>query len=136
LTDHRKVWANCHNGKETLIFTLDFGRHTQYDGPIYMLGYGSQSVWIQIRILERALAVCSQLCRLRVVAKSARSENPNLRVHLWDALRFSLDRPIFKRKKVFANLRLGLNYCSMGSSWLPSRDTVPLSGKHWWAYHS
>jgi hypothetical protein len=37
-----------------------------------------------------------------------------------------LSRQIFKRKKGFANISLGLNYCSMGSSWPLSRDTVPL----------
>jgi hypothetical protein len=29
-------------------------------------------------------------------------------------------------KKGFTNIRLGLNYCSMGSSWPRSCDTVPL----------
>jgi hypothetical protein len=37
----------------------------------------------------------------------------------------ALKRPIFKRKKKFANICL--NYCSMGSSWPRSRDTVPLT---------
>jgi hypothetical protein len=39
----------------------------------------------------------------------------------------ALKRPIFKQKKGFANISLGLNYCSMGSSWQRSRDTVPLT---------
>jgi hypothetical protein len=39
----------------------------------------------------------------------------------------ALKRPIFKRKKGFANISLGLNYCYMGSSWPRSRDTVPLN---------
>jgi hypothetical protein len=38
----------------------------------------------------------------------------------------TLKRPIFKQKKGFANISLGLNYCSMGSCWPRSRDTVPL----------
>jgi hypothetical protein len=32
-------------------------------------------------------------------------------------------------KKGFPNISLGLNSCSMGSSWPWSRDTVPLSGE-------
>jgi hypothetical protein len=39
----------------------------------------------------------------------------------------ALKRPIFKWKKGFANISLGLNYCSMCSSWPWSRDTVPLN---------
>jgi hypothetical protein len=40
----------------------------------------------------------------------------------------ALKRLIFKQtKKGFANISLGLNYCSMGSSWPRSRDTVPLT---------
>jgi hypothetical protein len=38
----------------------------------------------------------------------------------------ALKWPIFKRKKGFANISLGLNYCSMGTSWPRSHDTVPL----------
>jgi hypothetical protein len=38
----------------------------------------------------------------------------------------ALRRPIFKQKKGFATISLGLNYCSMGSSHSLSRDTVPL----------
>jgi hypothetical protein len=37
----------------------------------------------------------------------------------------ALERPILRRKKGFANISLGLNYCSMGLSRQPSRDTVP-----------
>jgi hypothetical protein len=40
---------------------------------------------------------------------------------------YSLKRPIFKWKKGFANISLGLNYCSMGSSLPRFRDTVPLN---------
>jgi hypothetical protein len=43
----------------------------------------------------------------------------------WEAV--PLKRPIFHRKKVIANFSLGLNYCSIGQSRPPSRDTVPLS---------
>jgi hypothetical protein len=39
----------------------------------------------------------------------------------------ALKRSIFKRKKGFANLNLGLIYNSIASSQPPSRDTVPLS---------
>jgi hypothetical protein len=42
----------------------------------------------------------------------------------------ALKRPFFKRKKGFANISLGLNYCSMGSSWPRFRDTGPLRGKN------
>jgi hypothetical protein len=34
--------------------------------------------------------------------------------------------PIFKQKKGSTNISLGRNYCSMGSSHLPSHDTGPL----------
>jgi hypothetical protein len=33
--------------------------------------------------------------------------------------------PIFKQKKGCATISLGLNYCSMGSSQPPFRDSVP-----------
>jgi hypothetical protein len=36
----------------------------------------------------------------------------------------ALRRPIFKQKKGSAIISLGLNYCSMGSSQSPCRDTV------------
>jgi hypothetical protein len=39
----------------------------------------------------------------------------------------ALSRPIFKQKKGSATISLGLNYCCMGSSHSPSRDTVPLT---------
>jgi hypothetical protein len=45
----------------------------------------------------------------------------------------ALKRPIFKRKKGFTNISLGLNYCSMGSSWPRSRDTVPLTCTTFWS---
>jgi hypothetical protein len=46
------------------------------------------------------------------------------------ALYSALKLMIFKQKKGFANISLGLNYCSMGSSQPPpSRDTVPFN---WW----
>jgi hypothetical protein len=38
----------------------------------------------------------------------------------------ALKRPIFKRKKGFANLSLGLIYHSKALPQPPSRDTVPL----------
>jgi hypothetical protein len=38
-----------------------------------------------------------------------------------------LKRPIFKRKKGFVNLNLGLIYHSKALPQPPSRDTVPLS---------
>jgi hypothetical protein len=37
----------------------------------------------------------------------------------------ALRRPIFKQKKGYATISLGLNYCSMGSSQPLSCDTVP-----------
>jgi hypothetical protein len=39
----------------------------------------------------------------------------------------ALKRPIFKRKKGFANLSLGLIYHSKALPQPPSRDTIPLS---------
>jgi hypothetical protein len=36
-------------------------------------------------------------------------------------------RPIFKQKKGYANISLGLNSCSMGSYQPPSRSSVPLN---------
>jgi hypothetical protein len=39
----------------------------------------------------------------------------------------ALKRPIFKRKKWFANLSLGLIYHSKALPQPPSRDTIPLS---------
>jgi hypothetical protein len=42
----------------------------------------------------------------------------------------ALKRPIFKRKKVFANLSLGLIYHSKALPQPPSRDTVPLSPQY------
>jgi hypothetical protein len=56
--------------------------------------------------------------------------------------------PIFKQKKGSATISLGLNYCSMGSSLSPFRDTVPLirnlasynnkeqASLYSWRYHS
>jgi hypothetical protein len=45
-------------------------------------------------------------------------------------VRYSMDRSFktadFLTKKRIANISLGLNYCSMGSSWPRSHDTVPL----------
>jgi hypothetical protein len=38
----------------------------------------------------------------------------------------ALKRPIFKQKKGFVNISLGLNFCSIDSSWPRSHDTVPL----------
>jgi hypothetical protein len=38
----------------------------------------------------------------------------------------ALKLPIFKQKKRRATISLGLNYCSIGSSQPPFRDTVPL----------
>jgi hypothetical protein len=62
---------------------------------------------------------CSKICRIR---------RPCFNIDgcttLWTV---ALKQPIFKRKKGFANISLGLNYCSMGSSWPWSRDTVPLN---------
>jgi hypothetical protein len=39
----------------------------------------------------------------------------------------ALKWPILKQRKGCATVRLGLNYCYMGSSQPPSRDTVPLT---------
>jgi hypothetical protein len=39
----------------------------------------------------------------------------------------ALRRPIFKPKKGSATISLGLNYCSMGLSQPPFRDTVPFN---------
>jgi hypothetical protein len=39
----------------------------------------------------------------------------------------ALRRLIFKQKKGYVTIGLGLNYCSMGSSHSPSCDTVPLT---------
>jgi hypothetical protein len=71
----------------------------------------------------REVAKNRKLIRCRVVAKSAGSEDPGCAT-LWTV---ALKRPNFN-KKGFANISLGLNYCSMGSSWPRSCDTVPLSG--------
>jgi hypothetical protein len=62
--------------------------------------------------------------RLWFVAKSV---NPDFTVHLW--MRYSMDSrfktvDIYMKKGVM-NLSLGLNYCSIGPSRPPSRDTVP-----------
>jgi hypothetical protein len=57
-------------------------------------------------------------------------ENRFLHRRMWysTSLRtVALRRPIFKQKKVSATISLGLNYCSMGSSLSPFRDTVPLN---------
>jgi hypothetical protein len=45
-------------------------------------------------------------------------------VTLWTV---ALRRQIFKQKKGFATISLGLKYCSMGSTQSPSCDTVPLA---------
>jgi hypothetical protein len=67
---------------------------------------------------------------LRVVPKSAGSEN--LDFTYLDALHSlgpsfkTADFQTEKSVRMFANLSLGLNYCSIGPSQPPSRDTVPL----------
>jgi hypothetical protein len=93
-------------------------------------------IWIPVR-LDQVLLVrfgpwksygSSQSIGLRVVAKSARSEKPDFTfmnaARLWTV---ALKQPIFKRKNVFVNFWLGINYCSIGPSRPPSRDTVPLA---------
>jgi hypothetical protein len=86
-----------------------------------------------IWILQGAMGVCGAifhdpfLIGIRVVANL-----PDLRsliLHLWNFTAqqtAALKRPIFKRKKGFANLSLGLIYYSIASSQQPSRDTVHL----------
>jgi hypothetical protein len=68
----------------------------------------------------------SQAIRLQVVAKSTGSEDPDFKPmdHSFKTTNFS------NEKNVFANLSLGLNYCTIGPSQPPSRDTVPLNMKH------
>jgi hypothetical protein len=76
--------------------------------------------------------VALQLFILRIqigrqtLAKSTGSDNPFL--HRCATRRaVALRRRIFKPKKGFANLSLGLIYHSKALSQPPSRDTVPLS---------
>jgi hypothetical protein len=59
-----------------------------------------------------------QRIRCRVVAKSGGSEDPVLTS--MGALLYG-----FLNEKRVRSISLGLNYCSMGSSWPRSRDTVP-----------
>jgi hypothetical protein len=62
------------------------------------------------------------------------SQNPpdleNLFLHRWmrycSVQTVALKWLIFKQKKGCTTISLGLNYCSMGSSQPPSRETVPL----------
>jgi hypothetical protein len=55
----------------------------------------------------------------------------NLFLHRW--MRYCTDRGFemadLKTEKGCATISLGLNYCSMGPSQPPSRDTVPLSSE-------
>jgi hypothetical protein len=61
IIDFGKLCANCHNGKQTLIFMF-FWQKYMYDGPKYMLGIRipvrlDSDLFKQIRILERTIAV-------------------------------------------------------------------------------
>jgi hypothetical protein len=71
-------------------------------------------------------ATKKRLMGIRVVAKF--DSQRDLFLHLW--VRYSIDRSFkranFEMEKRLAKISLGLNYCSMCSSWLPSCDTVPL----------
>jgi hypothetical protein len=90
-----------------------------YDGPKYILGIQTLVWWI--RILERALEVRSQLDS-ELQQNPPGSENPD-----FTSMEHSFKMADFLTEKRFTNLSLGLNYCSMGLSRPPSRDTVLLS---------
>jgi hypothetical protein len=135
LADRGKFCPNCHNGKHVF-----FCRNTCIMGPYH-------GIQIPVRFVSGSfcsdLDPCSsQSIRLRVLAKNP----PDLRtliLHLWMCYSIdrSLKRPIFKLKKGFGNLSLGLNYylyCSMGLSWPQFCDTVPFKigvyvpSVYWW----
>jgi hypothetical protein len=67
----------------------------------------------------------SQGSKRQVLAKSAGSGEPVFTSIYATVQNVALKLPIFKQTKGCATISLGLNYCSMGSSQPPSRDTVP-----------
>jgi hypothetical protein len=62
--------------------------------------------------------------RRRDLAKSAGSGEPVF-TSMDTGRTVALKRPIFKQKKGYATIGLGLNYHFMGSSQPPPRDSVP-----------
>jgi hypothetical protein len=60
---------------------------------------------------------------LKILHGNKDSKVPVLHLYRCSTLKtVALKRSIFKR-----DISLGLNYCSMGLSWLPSRGTAPLT---------
>jgi hypothetical protein len=109
--------------KENLIF------HS-YDELKLMLGYQIRirldpDLFYRIRILQAAVMIAIQLESKLWQIWWIRDPWFNIygSTAQWTV---ALQRPIFKRKKGFVNLSLGLICYSIASSQPPSRDTVPL----------
>jgi hypothetical protein len=103
-----------------------------------MLGFQIQirldpDLFDQIWILQGAMGVHGAIFHVRIPFGIPVVANPpdlrSLILHLWKHCTaqqtVALKRPIFKRKKGFAYLSLGLIYYFIASSQPPSRVTVP-----------
>jgi hypothetical protein len=85
----------------------------------------------QIQILEKKNDGSSQSIGLQVLAKSLRSVNLDFTATQWifsfTTADFQTEKSVCafsNRKKVFLTLSLGFNYCCIGPSRPPSRDTA------------
>jgi hypothetical protein len=137
LAHHIKRCATCHNERKPYFCYHSTSIKCNYDELKLMLGF---LIWISlepdlfnwIRILQGAMGVHGAIFMLAFQLKSKLWQIRRI----WDTWFYiygstaqwtvALKRPIFKQKKGFANLSLGLIYYSIASSQPPSRDTVPL----------